>query len=144
MTLFGALSRQPASFHHVPELAELGERLTRRLGPDRSAELRSTGEALDLNDAAAWTRDELAGALHELRRQAGDDRPGGLSRREIDVLRLLAEGRTTSEIAAQLFISAKTADHHIQHIYTKISVSNRAAATRWAVEHEIVSSPTSR
>jgi DNA-binding CsgD family transcriptional regulator len=53
-----------------------------------------------------------------------------LTRREIQVLRLLAEGQTTREVAARLFISAKTADSHIQHIYTKIDVSNRAAATR--------------
>jgi predicted ATPase/DNA-binding CsgD family transcriptional regulator len=137
-TLVGALSRQPASSHHVPELAELGDRLTRRLGPERAAELRSEGATLDLGEAAEWTRDELAVARTELRRQAADARPGGLSRREIDVLKLMAEGRTTSEIAGQLFISAKTADHHIQHIYTKIGVSNRAAATRWALQHEIV------
>ena len=50
------------------------------------------------------------------------------------MLRLIAEGETTREIAEQLFISSKTADNHIQHIYTKLGVSNRAAATRWAVE----------
>ena len=66
---------------------------------------------------------------------AAQARPGGLSRREVEVLRLVAEGRTTGEIATQLFISARTAEHHIQNIYTKIGVSNRAAATRWAVEH---------
>jgi DNA-binding CsgD family transcriptional regulator len=138
MTLFGALSREPASFHHVPELTELGERLARRRGAEHATELRSAGEALDLNDATAWTLDELTAARLELRRQAGDVRPAGLSRREIEVLKLLAAGRTTSDIATQLFISAKTADHHIQHIYTKIGASNRAAATRWALEHQIV------
>ena len=54
--------------------------------------------------------------------------PGGLSRREVDVLRLAARGLTTQEIADRLFISPKTADHHIQHIYNKIAVSTRAAA----------------
>jgi DNA-binding CsgD family transcriptional regulator len=65
-------------------------------------------------------------------------RPGGLSRREIDVLRLVAAGRTSGEIATELFISARTAGHHVQNIYTKIGVSNRAAATRWAVAHRVV------
>jgi len=51
------------------------------------------------------------------------------------VLRLAAQGHTTREIAEQLYISAKTADRHIQNLYTKIGASNRAAATRWAVEH---------
>jgi DNA-binding CsgD family transcriptional regulator len=41
-------------------------------------------------------------------------------------------------LAAELFISTRTAEHHIQNIYTKITVSNRAAATRWAVAHRVV------
>ncbi len=54
------------------------------------------------------------------------------------MLRLVADGDTSGEIATQLFISTRTAEHHIQNIYTKIGVSNRAAATRWAVPHEVV------
>jgi len=61
--------------------------------------------------------------------------PGGLSRREMDVLRLAARGLTTQQIADRLSISPKTADHHIQHIYTKIGVSTRAAAALWATQH---------
>jgi HD-GYP domain-containing protein (c-di-GMP phosphodiesterase class II) len=64
--------------------------------------------------------------------------PGGLTRREVDVLRLAARGHTTREIADRLFISPKTADHHIQHIYGKIGVSTRAAAALWAMEHTVV------
>jgi HD-GYP domain-containing protein (c-di-GMP phosphodiesterase class II) len=64
--------------------------------------------------------------------------PGGLSRREVDVLKLAARGLTTQTIADRLFISAKTADHHIQHIYTKIGVSTRAAAMLWAIQHSLV------
>jgi HD-GYP domain-containing protein (c-di-GMP phosphodiesterase class II) len=64
--------------------------------------------------------------------------PGGLSRREVDVLRLAARGLTTREIADRLVISPKTADHHIQHIYGKIGVSTRAAAALWAMQNDIV------
>ena len=64
--------------------------------------------------------------------------PGGLTRREVDVLRLAARGHTTREIADRLFISAKTADHHIQHIYRKIGVSTRAAAALSAMQHTVV------
>jgi HD-GYP domain-containing protein (c-di-GMP phosphodiesterase class II) len=64
--------------------------------------------------------------------------PGGLSRREVDVLTLAARGMTTRQIADRLFISPKTADHHIQHIYAKIGVSTRAAAALWAMQHEVV------
>jgi HD-GYP domain-containing protein (c-di-GMP phosphodiesterase class II)/DNA-binding CsgD family transcriptional regulator len=69
------------------------------------------------------------------RRRTG---PGGLTGREVDVLRLAARGLTTREIADRLVISPKTADHHIQHIYGKIGVSTRAAAALWAMEHTIV------
>ena len=64
--------------------------------------------------------------------------PGGLSRREVDVLTLAARGMTTRQIADRLVISPKTADHHIQHIYAKIGVSTRAAAALWAMQHEVV------
>jgi HD-GYP domain-containing protein (c-di-GMP phosphodiesterase class II) len=64
--------------------------------------------------------------------------PGGLTRREVEVLRLAARGLTTGQIAERLYISPKTADHHIQHIYGKIRVSTRAAAALWAMEHAVV------
>jgi len=64
--------------------------------------------------------------------------PGGLSGREVEVLRLAARGLTTKQIAGRLDISTKTADHHIQHIYNKIGVSTRAAAALWASQHDVV------
>jgi HD-GYP domain-containing protein (c-di-GMP phosphodiesterase class II) len=64
--------------------------------------------------------------------------PGGLTRREVEVLRLAARGLTTGQIGDRLYISPKTADHHIQHIYGKIRVSTRAAAALWAMEHAVV------
>ena len=65
--------------------------------------------------------------------------PGGLSRREIDVLALAARGLTTKELADRLCISPKTADRHIQNIYDKIGVSTRAAAALWAMQNAVVS-----
>jgi len=64
--------------------------------------------------------------------------PGGLTGREVEVLHLAALGLTTKEIADRLYISPKTADHHIQHVYTKIEVSTRAAAALWAMQHDVV------
>jgi DNA-binding NarL/FixJ family response regulator len=64
--------------------------------------------------------------------------PGGLSGREVEVLRLAARGLTTKQIAGRLDIASKTADHHIQHIYNKIGVSTRAAAALWATQHAVV------
>jgi len=64
--------------------------------------------------------------------------PGGLSEREVDVLRLAARGLTARQIGDRLFISPKTTDHHIQHIYNKIGVSTRAAAALWAMQQGVV------
>lgn len=63
----------------------------------------------------------------------------GLSDREIEVLVLLAAGLSYRKIAAQLHISFKTVDHHVQHIYNKIGVSTRAAATLFAIHHNLLS-----
>jgi len=92
---------------------------------------------MDLGDAAHFARREIQRTRADRRARAagGSVRPGGLSAREVDVLRLAAQGHTTREIAQRLYISAKTADRHIQNLYTKIGASNRAGATRWAVEH---------
>jgi DNA-binding NarL/FixJ family response regulator len=61
--------------------------------------------------------------------------PGGLTDREIEVLRLVARGNSNREIAAMLGITPKTAGHHIEHIYDKVGISTRAAAAVFAVEH---------
>jgi HD-GYP domain-containing protein (c-di-GMP phosphodiesterase class II) len=63
------------------------------------------------------------------------ERPGGLTEREAEVIALLARGLQTKQIAAELGISAKTADRHIEHAYRKIGVSTRAAAALFAMEH---------
>lgn len=65
-------------------------------------------------------------------------RPDGLSEREVEVLRLVAYGRSNPEIAATLGISRRTAEHHVQHIYTKIGVSTRAAAAVYAMTHHLL------
>ena len=69
----------------------------------------------------------------------GRQHPAGLTDREVEVLCLAARGSTTKDIAERLFISPKTADHHIQHVYTKIDVSTRGAAALWAMQHGLVS-----
>jgi DNA-binding CsgD family transcriptional regulator len=64
--------------------------------------------------------------------------PAGLSEREVEVLRLIARGASSREVSDRLFISPKTAEHHIAHIYTKIGVSSRAAAALFAMEHNLL------
>jgi len=69
---------------------------------------------------------------------AGPVSPGGLSRREIEVLRLVAAGRSNPEIAQLLHISRRTAEHHVQHIYTKIGVATRPGAALFALENGLL------
>jgi HD-GYP domain-containing protein (c-di-GMP phosphodiesterase class II) len=72
------------------------------------------------------------------RRRRRPEHAGGLTARELEVLRLLARGLSTKQIAARLVITPKTADSHIQHVYSKIGVSTRAAATVFAMRHDLV------
>jgi len=137
-TLLGAMSQRESSFHHVPELADLERRLAPKLAPARLKELLAAGRGFDLDTAAVYARQQIDAARRDPRPRVREQRPGGLSRRELEVLRLIAEGRTSGEIATELFISTRTAEHHIQHIYTKIGVANRASATRWAITHGVV------
>ncbi|MGZ8741892.1 MAG: HD domain-containing phosphohydrolase [Nocardioides sp.] len=65
-------------------------------------------------------------------------RPNQLSEREAQVLGLVARGCSNAEIASRLVISRRTAEHHVQHIYTKIGGSSRAAATLFAIEHHLL------
>src|SRR6266702_3613740 len=83
---------------------------------------------------------EAAGAVLEA---AGQQRrgpkmpwPAGLSDREVDVLRLLARGRSNKDIAKALFISDRTVQTHFAHIYTKVGVASRAGAALFAMEND--------
>jgi DNA-binding NarL/FixJ family response regulator len=73
-----------------------------------------------------------------LYRRWRDLRPAGLSERELDVLRLVAEGCSNPEIAERLVISRRTAEHHVQHIYAKLGVASRAAVALFALEHDLL------
>lgn len=64
-------------------------------------------------------------------------RAGGLSGREVQVLALVASGKTNREIAAALSISEKTVARHVSNIFTKLDVPTRAAATAYAVKHDL-------
>jgi HD-GYP domain-containing protein (c-di-GMP phosphodiesterase class II) len=99
-----------------------------------AAELRAMGSSRRL-DAEAVER-VLAAAGH--RRRPRTQGVAGLTERESEVLRLLALGLTTRQVADRLVISSKTADHHIQHIYGKIGASTRGAAALFAIEHGIL------
>jgi HD-GYP domain-containing protein (c-di-GMP phosphodiesterase class II) len=78
----------------------------------------------------------LTAAGHRVRKRAA--LPAGLTRREVDVLVLLARGRSNSEIATELTISRKTVSSHLEHIYTKLGVTKRTEAALFAMQNGLV------
>ena len=108
--------------------------------PDEAAAELQRLESDGLLEPRASRAVQVAAGHGEPKRSTGkrQQNPGGLTRREVEVLRLAARGLTTQDIAGRLYISPKTADHHIQHIYSKIGVSTRAAAALWAMQHTVV------
>jgi len=85
--------------------------------------------------------DDLAG--DRVSGRAGrDSRHHGLTARELQVLALVATGRTNRAIASELFISEKTVARHLSNIFTKLGLSSRSAATAYAYEHELVGPST--
>ncbi len=62
-------------------------------------------------------------------------RPAGLTDREVEVLRLIAQGRSNKEIATALVVTEKTAGHHVEHVYAKLGVSTRVGAALFAMRH---------
>ena len=79
----------------------------------------------------------LTAAGHSVKK-ARKEMVAGLSEREVGVLRLVSHGLTIKQMAAELVISEKTVDSHIQHIYKKIGVSTRAGATMFAMENQLL------
>ncbi len=94
-------------------------------------------------DAARRVFEQL-GAAPALARVAAlsgmprQDAPGGLTPREVEVLRLVATGATNREVADRLIISEKTVARHLSNIFTRLGVGSRAAATAYAFRHELV------
>ena len=109
-------------------------RACRALGDDEAC-------ALELEAALAYF--VRLGAVPDAARVDGcsasaGDAGHGLSPRELEVLRLVAAGKSNREIAAALVISEHTVARHVQNIFGKLGVSSRAAATAFAFEHDLV------
>jgi DNA-binding NarL/FixJ family response regulator len=67
-----------------------------------------------------------------------DAGPSGLTPREVQILRLIAAGKSNKEVAEALSRSVKTVERHVGNILTKLDVPSRAAATAWAYEHGVM------
>jgi DNA-binding CsgD family transcriptional regulator len=107
----------------------------RELGDQEGAELEL--------DAARRVFQQLGAAPDLARVQAlsqirAAKKAGGLTAREVQLLRLVAAGKTNRAIAAELVLSERTVDRHVSNIFTKLGVSSRAAATAYAYEHQLI------
>ena len=94
-------------------------------------------------DAARAVFEQLGAApdlarLEALTKDAPSAHPHGLTPRELQVLRLIATGKTNKAIAAELYLSERTVDRHVSNIFTKLNLPSRAAATAYAYEHKLI------
>jgi DNA-binding CsgD family transcriptional regulator len=89
------------------------------------------GAAPDADAAAALLRDWGVKAVRR-----GPNALGGLTTREHEILALLGEGLSNREIAARLFITSKTVEHHIGHVLTKLDLKRRGEAAAYALRHQ--------
>jgi DNA-binding CsgD family transcriptional regulator len=93
-------------------------------------------------DAARAAFERLGAApdlarVEELTGSSASQTAGGLTPREVEVLRLVATGKTNRAIAAELYLSEKTVARHVSNIFTKLGVSSRSAATAYAYQHDL-------
>ena len=94
-------------------------------------------------DAARTAFAELGAApdlarLDSLARAIADDAFGPLTAREVEVVRLVAAGKTNRAIADELYLSEKTVERHLSNVFVKLAIRSRAALTAYAYEHALV------
>jgi DNA-binding CsgD family transcriptional regulator len=107
----------------------------RALGDEDGAEM-ELDAARSVFERLAATPD--VGRVVELSQVEAHRAAGGLTAREVQVLSLIATGKTNRAIATELVISEKTVASHVSHIFTKLDLTSRAAATAYAYEHDLV------
>jgi DNA-binding NarL/FixJ family response regulator len=133
-------STQLADYEHIVAAvrSKLGEEAFkatwsqgRSMTPQQAFAMQEYARTLD----AAFIRSQLVETVNP---QSLSTYPDHLTVREVEILRLVAEGQTDAQIADQLVISPRTVNAHLTSIYRKIQVSSRSAATRYAIEHNLI------
>jgi DNA-binding CsgD family transcriptional regulator len=135
----GTSARLLAAADCYQAMCEMRPHRPARTPAEAASELRSEVTAGRLDGDAV--RAVLRAAGHRVGRRR--EWPAGLTKREVEVLRLLARGLSNKEIAQELTITPGTAGSHIEHIYTKIDASNRAQASLFALKHGLMADAAS-
>lgn len=104
----------------------------------RACRLVGDEEAAAIEESAARRLLEQLGVEPSVLLAQRTEPAHGLSERELEVLRLVATGRTNQEIADELYLAVKTIDRHVGNILAKLAVSSRTAATAFAYEHGLI------
>jgi DNA-binding NarL/FixJ family response regulator len=116
-------------------------------GPERLAELLPQSDSKQISwpmtpqpeeDSPELFESQPATPTAKAPSPASSNLPESLTPREKDVLGCLIQGMTDPQIAEELVISPRTVHAHLRNIYSKLGVNSRTAATRWAVEHDLV------
>lgn len=134
------VSTQRADYEHLVDAvrSKLGEEAFKAtwlqgqsMTPQQAFSMQEYARTLD----AALIRSQLAETINP---QSLSTYPDHLTVREVEILRLIAEGQTDAQIADHLVISPRTVNAHLTSIYRKIQVSSRSSATRYAIEHHLI------
>jgi DNA-binding NarL/FixJ family response regulator len=138
---FELTSGGPGSQSIVTSRTATFEALRRALGADNFAAAFEAGRLLTGDEAVAEAESLAAMVQSAESTAAVSQRPeatGKLSKRELEVVRLVADGKTDAEIADDLFIARRTVTSHLTSIFTKLGVDNRAAAAAYAIRHDLI------
>jgi predicted ATPase/DNA-binding CsgD family transcriptional regulator len=153
IVVFARLAAAHVGPEHAARLLATAERMLAAAGAEWPAVQRAAYEGeltvarerlSDEAFAAAWTAgsqmtsEEAIAAYRSAAAKSPPGHPGGLTAREVEVLRLVATGLTDAQVAEELVVSLRTVHSHLHSIYRKLDVSTRTAAARYAIEHDIV------
>ena len=97
-------------------------------------------QAFDVSVFFAHSQTVSLSGVTSIRQQAAQDQPG-LTKRELEILQLVAEGHSNGELARMLWVTEQTVKFHLSNIYRKLDVANRTEASRWAQLHGLLAEP---
>jgi len=130
-------ARRRAPFLRIIALSASSEpaQITRVLGAGASAYVTKRAQAEDFATAVRQSFEQsvfMRGNVHGVAGRSEAEKEARLTRRESEILRLVADGKPNQEIARDLWITEQTVKYHVSNIYRKLGVANRTEASRWA------------